>query len=112
MLDKTTAKQIAQRYTEVVCKALNPQSVLMFGSYVNGNPHEYSDIDIAIVFEGYDGDWLDTAALLQRLRRGIDDDAPGIGIEPHIMDATSDPSGFLEHIRKTGEVIYDQRTAI
>ena len=111
MLDKATVRQIAQRYTDAVCKALSPQSVVMFGSYVNGSPHEYSDIDIAIVFDGYDGDWLDTAALLQRLRRGIDDDTPG-GIEPHIMDATSDPSGFLEYILKTGEVIYDHRTAI
>ena len=105
MLDKTAARQIAQRYTDVVCRALNPQSVVMFGSYVNGTPHEYSDIDIAVVFDGYDGDWFDATVLLQRLRRGIDDDSPG-GIEPHMMDSTSDRSGFLAHIRKTGEVIY------
>jgi len=105
MLDKTTARQIALRYTESVCKTLNPKTVILFGSYVNGTPHEYSDIDIAVVFNAYDGDWLDTAALLQRLRRGIDDDVLN-GIEPHLFDEANDPSGFLKHIKKTGEVIY------
>ena len=105
MLDKATAKQLALRYTESVCKLLNPKTIILFGSYVNGNPHEYSDIDIAVVFNDYDGDWLDTAVLLQRLRRGIDDDFLN-GIEPHLLDEASDQSGFLEHIKKTGEVIY------
>jgi uncharacterized protein len=105
MLDKTTVRQIAKRYTEEVCKILNPKTVILFGSYVNGNPHELSDIDIAIVFNDFQGDWYDTAVLLQRLRRGIDGDTPA-GIELHMMDETSDRSGFLEHIRKNGEIIY------
>ena len=106
MLDKKTAREIATKYAEEVQKVLNPKIVILFGSYVNGNPHENSDIDIAIVFDGYNGDWYDTAVLLQRLRRGIDDDAPA-GIEPHLMDETSDLSGFLEHVKKTGEVIFE-----
>jgi len=105
MLDKTAVRQIAKRYANVVCETLNPKSVILFGSYVNGNPHEFSDIDIAIVFEGYDGDWYDTAVLLQRLRRGIDDNTPA-GIEPHLMDIANDNSGFLAHIQKNGEVLY------
>ena len=71
MLDKTEARQIAQKYTEEVCNALNPKSVILFGSYVTGNPHKYSDIDIAVVFDDYKGNWYDTAVLLQRLRRNI-----------------------------------------
>jgi len=105
MLDKAAARQIAQQYADVVCEKLEPKTVILFGSYANGTPHEFSDIDIAVVFDGYNGDWYETAVLLQRLRRGIDDDAPA-GIEPHLMDMASDPSGFLAHIRKNGEVIY------
>ena len=105
MLDKTTVRQIAYNYAEVVRKTLNPQAVILFGSYVNGSPQEYSDIDIAVVFDDYKGDWYETAVLLQRLRRGIDDATPA-GIEPHLLDETCNRSGFLDHIRKTGEVIY------
>jgi len=105
MLDKTSVKQIAERYAKVICENLNPKTIILFGSYINGNPHEYSDIDIAVVFDGYDGDWYDAAVLLQRLRRGIDDEAP-VGIEPHMMDLNNDRSGFIEHIKKTGEIVY------
>ncbi|MCL2565512.1 MAG: nucleotidyltransferase domain-containing protein [Defluviitaleaceae bacterium] len=105
MLDKATARQIAQKYADVVYETLSPIAIILFGSYVNGNFHEFSDIDIAVVFDGYQGDWYDTAVLLQRLRRGIDDDTPA-GIEPHMLDIASDRSGFLEYVRKNGEVIY------
>jgi predicted nucleotidyltransferase len=107
MLDKTKVKQIAQKYTEEVCRALNPKSVIMFGSYVNGTPHEYSDIDIAVVFENFKGDWYDTAVLLQRLRRNVDDSSGG-GIEPHLLDEANDRSGLLSYVKNTGEIIYKQ----
>jgi len=110
MLDKATVRQIARGYANAVCERLNPKEIILFGSYINGNPHEYSDIDIAVVFDDCPDDWYETAVLLQRLRRGIDDDAPA-GIEPHILDVTNDCSGFLEHIQKTGEVIFESAQA-
>jgi hypothetical protein len=63
-------------------------------------------MDIAVVFNGYKVNWLETWGELFTLRRGIDDDIMG-GIEPHMMDETGDRSGFLEYIMKTGEVIYE-----
>ena len=105
MLDKTKVRQIAYEYSTEVCRLLSPRSIFLFGSYVNGMPHEHSDIDIAVVFENYQGDWYETAVLLQRLRRNIDDSSGG-GIEPHLLEETNDKSGFLSHIKKTGELIY------
>ena len=105
MLDKEEARQIAQKYTDEVCRALNPKSVILFGSYATGTPHEHSDIDIAVIFENYKGDWYDTAVLLQRLRRNVDDNSGG-GIEPHLLDEADDRSGFLSYVRKTGELMY------
>jgi len=101
MLDKTTVRQIATSYANEVKKVLSPVSVILFGSHVNGVPHEWSDIDIAVVMDGFEGDWLKTASLLFRLRRGV-----SVDIEPHLMDEQYDRSGFLEHVKKTGEVIY------
>ena len=105
MLDKAKARQIAQKYTEEVCNVLAPKSVILFGSYAAGNPHENSDIDIAVVFDDYKGNWYDTTVLLQRLRRNIEDTSGG-GIEPHLLDEANDRSGFLAHIKETGEFIY------
>ena len=101
MLDKNEIRRIADDYVNEVLKTLKPKSIILFGSYVNGVPDEESDIDIAIVFEDFDGNWLETAAFLCSLKRLV-----SIHIEPHMMDETSDRVGFLAHIKKTGEIIY------
>lgn len=101
MLDKTTVREIAAKYAEEVRKILNPRAIILFGSYVNGNPNEWSDIDIAVIVNGFKGNWLETATLLCGLTRRV-----SIDIEPHLLDDTLDKSGFVEHVIKTGEVIY------
>ena len=103
MLDKKKVREIAFEYANRVTQAYNPQSVILFGSYVNGNPSEYSDIDIAVIFNAYEGDWLDTWANLVGIACDIDVMA---GIEPHMLDETCNRSGFLDHIKTTGEVIF------
>ena len=101
MLDKTEVRNIAERYVEEVKKVLNPISIVLFGSYVNGNPHEWSDIDIAVIMHDYQGDWLNTYSMLFTLKRQVN-----LDIEPHLLDETYDRSGFVEHVIKTGELIY------
>jgi len=107
MLDKERVREIAFKYSEEVKKVLNPTSVILFGSYVNGTPHEWSDIDIAVLVNNIkDEDWYDARILLQSIRynKGFLDDF--IDIEPHLLNPDYDPSGFVEHVIKTGEVIY------
>ena len=104
MLDKAAVRTIAQKYSEEVKKVLNPMSVILFGSYVNGNPHEWSDIDIAVLVNNIEGEeWYNARILLQKIRWHEDNFTD---IEPHLLDEAHDPSGFVEHVIKTGEVIY------
>ena len=103
MLDKTKAREIAQKYCAEVKRLLNPKAVILFGSYVNGTPHPWSDIDIAVLVNDIEGeDWYNARVLLQRIRRNLD----FVDIEPHLLDPDHDPSGFVEHVIKTGEVVY------
>jgi predicted nucleotidyltransferase len=101
VLDKSTVREIALKYTAEVTKVLKPSAVILFGSYVNGVPHEDSDIDIAVIINDFRGDWLETASFLCGLSWEISFD-----IEPHLLDETQDRSGFVAHVIKTGEVIY------
>jgi predicted nucleotidyltransferase len=94
-------REIAAKYAEEVRKVLDPDAVILFGSYVDGNPHEWSDIDIAVIVSDFDGNWLEAASLLCALTRRVSMD-----IEPHLLDRTCDRSGFVEHVIKTGEIIY------
>ncbi len=45
--------------------------------------------------------WLETWGNLIGLREDISYD-----IETHILDETCNSSGFLDHIRETGEIVY------
>ena len=101
MLDKTTVREIAEKYAKEVRKILEPAAILIFGSYVNGIPHEWSDIDIAVIMHDYQGDWLSAYSALFALKRHIN-----LNIEPHLLDEICDKSGFVEHIMQTGEFIY------
>ena len=101
MLDKNEVRAIALKYTDKIRQSFNPKQVIIFGSYINGTPNADSDIDIAVIFDEVKGDWLETWGQLIRLRSGISFD-----IETHMLDETCNKSGFLNHIRETGEVIY------
>jgi predicted nucleotidyltransferase len=103
MLDKAAAREIAVKYAEEVRKILKPDAVILFGSYANGRPHEWSDIDIAVIVNDFEGNWLETASMLCGLSWNV-----SLDIEPHLLDETCDRSGFVEHVIKTGEVIYRQ----
>ena len=101
-MDKDQVLEIATRYFELVSKELKPRKVLLFGSYARGNWHEFSDIDIAIVVDSIDGDFLDMASMLYRLRRDIDD-----RIKPVLIEESTYSSGFLEEITKYAKVLHD-----
>lgn len=99
-MDKNAALECARTYAAKVRSEFAPESIVMFGSHVHGTPGEWSDIDIAVIFNGFEGEWLATAARLWRLSYGVD----GI-IEPHLLDRKQDTMGFLEEILKTGCVV-------
>ena len=103
MLDKAKVREIAIEYSKEVNKLLSPTKVILFGSYANGTPHEESDIDIAVLVNDLDDKtWYDARILLQKIRRN----KIFIDIEPHLLDETHDPSGFVDHVLKTGEILY------
>ncbi|MDR1272121.1 MAG: nucleotidyltransferase domain-containing protein [Clostridiales Family XIII bacterium] len=101
MLDTEQVINTVERYADIVAKELSPAAVVLYGSYAKGNAHEDSDIDVAVVFDGFEGDWLETSSYLWRMRRGISYD-----IEPVLLDSMHDKSGFVANIFKTGQVIY------
>lgn len=100
-MDKGAVIDIVERYAIAVTKEFSPSAVVLFGSYINGDPNEDSDIDVAVIFNGFTGNWLKTSARLWGLKEDIN-----LDIEPHLLDSTEDKSGFVKHIFNTGQVIY------
>lgn len=100
-MDKSQVLARATKYAKLVSKEFKPQRILLYGSYAKGNWNEDSDIDIAVIVDEVQGDYLEMASMLYRLRRNIDD-----RIEPVLLEDKADPSGFLAEILKHGQLIY------
>ena len=89
------------RYAELVKKNIPVNMIILYGSYAKGTEHKDSDIDIAVVVNELDGDFLDMSARLYSLCREVDTD-----IEPKLIVKKDNRSGFLESILKYGKIIY------
>jgi predicted nucleotidyltransferase len=101
MLDKGTVIDTVERYADAVTREFSPFAVVLFGSYAKEDAHDGSDIDVGVIFKGFDGDWMKTSSRLWNMAYDISWD-----IEPHLLDATRDKSGFVKHVLRTGQVIW------
>ena len=99
-MDKNEARKKIEKFSELVENYISPYKIILYGSYAKGNFNENSDIDVAIVVEKLDDDFLDVSQKLYKLRREVDDN-----IEPVLFELNNDPSGFLEDILEYGEEI-------
>lgn len=93
--------EIARLYAQKV-KSLMPVSmVVLYGSHAKGTAGQNSDIDIAVVVDKFDGDYLKISADLFNLVRSVNK-----RIEPVLLCREYDKSGFLENVLKHGKIIY------
>jgi len=76
-MDKAEVIILVKEYASIVKDHFACDQVILFGSFARGTQHEYSDIDVAVIFNGFDNP-LDIQLELMRLRRKIDS-----RIEPH-----------------------------
>ncbi|MDC1068275.1 nucleotidyltransferase domain-containing protein [Candidatus Kapabacteria bacterium] len=87
-------------YKSKVSEVLDISEMYLFGSFARDNANENSDIDIAVILNKPKDDFLSDSTTLWKLRRKID-----LRIEPVLFQSESDPSGFIDEIKKTGILI-------
>lgn len=96
-MDKNAVINIAMAYKELLKGHFEFEKMYIFGSYANGNNTEDSDIDIALIVNNYEFDFLTTIPKLWNLRSKID-----YRIEPIVIDRSNDKAGFYEEILNNG----------
>jgi predicted nucleotidyltransferase len=101
-MDKAKAISLVEKYSEIVKDYFSVKKILLFGSYCKDKANDFSDIDVAVVVDKIEGDFLTSASMLYKLRENID-----FKIEPILFELEEDDnSGFLEHVLETGIVVY------
>ncbi|MBI5375440.1 MAG: nucleotidyltransferase domain-containing protein [Candidatus Schekmanbacteria bacterium] len=101
-MDQTEIIRKAEEYIKLIREILFLRKAVLFGSYANGNPQSFSDIDIGLFIDSLDPD-DDYFHLMERLYELADD--IDVRIEPHLFIKSEDRSGFSEEIERTGITI-------
>lgn len=101
ILPKDFALELVRRYKEIIAPRFDPATkVVMFGSYAKGHPHEWSDIDVAVIVPKIeDGKWFDWAVSLNR-----DIEHVSSYIEPILLESGED-SPIYREVMRTGVAV-------
>lgn len=103
-MDKTTITDSVNNFAQAAWQIIPTAAVVLFGSHAQGTSRIDSDIDIAIIVDGFTGDYLQTSAALWHLTWKIDD-----RIEPILLDRQTDRSGFVAEVMRSGLVIRSEQ---
>ncbi|MDQ2720099.1 MAG: nucleotidyltransferase domain-containing protein [Bacteroidota bacterium] len=77
------------------------QKAFLFGSYVRGNPCQYSDIDLAVWSDAFAEDYFTIMEKVVPLRRSF----KNIELHPFSLEDNTENNPFINEIEKTGVVI-------
>lgn len=98
---KDVEDEITGYLTELAELGFAPQKAILFGSMAKGNPHEYSDIDLAIWRKDFTDNYFlnieKTASLKRKFKR--------IELHPFTENETAESNPFIAEIEATGKTI-------
>jgi len=77
------------------------QKAILFGSFAKGNPHEYSDIDLAVWSPAFRDAYFNIMEKVAPLRRTF----KNIELHPFILEDNAVNNPFIKEIENTGVVI-------
>lgn len=91
---------IIKRFIDELEKNKIPiREAILFGSYSRGDYHEWSDIDIALVSDAFEGERFHDRNMIRRIKLEISCDLEALPYRPE--DFTSDDP-FVQKIIQTG----------
>ena len=106
---KTDIKRLVREYVNALEPTINVDRIILYGSYANGHPHRWSDIDLAIVSRDFAqrSVWQRQGILGHALKNSdamIEAMGYSIAEYNHAI-----PQTFLGEIKRTGKVVYTRR---
>ena len=106
----TTATELNEAisdFVERLEKGIRVEAVILYGSYANGEPHEWSDIDLAVISPDFEGMPMnERQSRISRLTYERVTRIEPIGY-PSSEYHNPGPHSFLREIIRTGRVVYE-----
>ena len=96
-----------EEYCQEVARKLNPQAIILFGSFASGDINEGSDIDL-MVSADFKASFLDRIKLLLDLNRlGLPIEPVGYTVE-EFRKMKQEGNPFIEEVVAKGKVLYQK----
>ena len=102
MYNQSDIKNIINKFISLVSEEFPLTGVYLFGSYVKGNAQRYSDLDLAIVSDKFEGSRFFDKKKLNKyiLKTSID-----LELHPFRTEDFTDDDPFVKEILQTGQKI-------
>ena len=97
-----TSAQIAAVVNDIAT-TFQPERIVLFGSYANGNAHADSDLDILVIMPVEDHPVRTAAKIRQHLPKAFSID---IIVRDDIKVYQDNPDGFISQILQTGKQVF------
>jgi uncharacterized protein len=99
LYDQKNLKELIDKFITQVSKEIKIDALYLFGSYAKGNPDKYSDIDLAIFSENFEGSRFNDRKKLNKyiLSTSID-----LEVHPFNTQDFIDKNPFVREIIETG----------
>lgn len=99
MYSKKDLNDLIARLLDLISTEINIKGVYLFGSYAKGNAHKYSDIDLALVSDDFEGSrFFDKKRINKYLLKTSTD----FQIHPYRTEEFTYEDPFVAEILKTG----------
>lgn len=97
-------KRVLKVYRQELEKKIRVKKMILFGSYARGRPHDYSDVDLAVISPDFKGGTERDFLLLARAAREV---TPLIEAFPYTPGELKhrQRGGFLDEIIRTGKTV-------
>ena len=93
---------------EQIVKVLNPDKIILFGSYAYGNPTEDSDVDLLVIMP-FEGKWVDKSVEIQLKIHPYFPIDLLVRTPDRIRERLSIGDSFLREVLQEGRILYETR---
>ena len=102
MYSQVDINKIVNDFINLVSSEFPLRSVYLFGSYANGNPDNYSDVDLAIVSDNFEGSrFFDK----KKINKYILKTSADLEVHPFKTEDFTEENPFVKEIISSGKKI-------
>jgi predicted nucleotidyltransferase len=102
-------EEILQEVVRRVVEAVDPDKIILFGSYAYGQPHEASDLDLLVIMPSDKPSWKRSIPIYNALR-GLLISKDVVVYTPEEVEEWSEvPQAFVTTAFRRGRVLYEKK---